>query len=159
MVVGGDEVGGVGGVGLATPCVAGDPAGVGGRGVGGERRGGVVVEGADNDGTGPRDGDLHGAAKEGAVVVAALEVIHLAGAALGDPVGEALCVEFAGSGVDWGDARGVEAGRKGLLTQPLFEAGSPSGGPLVVHDNVCPDLRINAPVCGVARWGCSNCLR
>src|SRR5277367_6179629 len=129
VVVGGNEVGGVGGAGLAgltAPGVAGDPAGVGGRRVGGERRGGVVVKGADDDGTSPGDGNLHGAAKEGAVVVAALEVVHLAGTALSDPVREALSVEVVGRGIDGGDARGVEAGRKGLLAQPLLEAGRPS---------------------------------
>jgi hypothetical protein len=148
VVVGGDEVGGIGRVGLAglaTPGVAGDPAGVGRRRVSGKRREGVVVEGAYDDGTGPGDGDLHGAAKEGAMVVAALEVVHLAGAALGDPVGEALCVEVVGCGVDGGDACGVETGVDGLLAQPLFERGSP----LVVHD-VPLASRINARICGEA---------
>ena len=59
VVVGGDELGGwlAGarvGSRLTAPGVAGDPAGVGRRGVDGERAGGVVVEGADDDGAGPR---------------------------------------------------------------------------------------------------------
>ncbi len=42
----------------------------------------------------------HGAAEEDAVVVAAFEVVHLAGSASGDPCGEALGVEVVGRRLD-----------------------------------------------------------
>jgi hypothetical protein len=131
VIVGGDEAGG-GCAGIAAaPGVAGDPAGVAGSGGGGERAGAVVVEGADDDGLGPGHGDLDGAAEENAVVVAALEVFHFAGATGGDPGVEAVGIGSGGVGVgreDGRDSAGVEACVKGILAEPAIEIGCPSVG-------------------------------
>ena len=107
------------------PGIAGDPAGVGRSGVDGARGVGVVVERADDDGTGPGNSDLDSAAKEDALLVAAFEVVHLAGSTCLDPGLEALSI---GVIRDRSDSCGVEAGLSGLFLQPLLEVGSPLGG-------------------------------
>ena len=85
MIIGGLEFVGARGAGSAAPCVSGDPAGAGFGFVDGERTGGVVVQGADDDGLGPRHCDLHVSSEQGSLFVAALEVLHLARPASVDP--------------------------------------------------------------------------
>jgi hypothetical protein len=109
---------------LAAQSIAGDPAGVQGGGVDGAGYGGVVVEGADQDGARPGEGDLDGAAEEGASVVTALEVVHLSGSTGVDPGGKTGVV-FAGGG---GDAGEVEAGVAGELIYRGAKFRGPCGG-------------------------------
>ena len=91
----------------------------------------VVVEGADNDRASPWEGNLDVAAEENAFLVAALEVVHFAGAARFDP-----CIEIGGGELvgkvfgrrDRRDACQFEAAGESLALQPLFEFGRPFRG-------------------------------
>ena len=136
VVVSGDELvrvsvcGGISFCRVAAPCVAGDPAGVGWCAVDGERRGGVVVQAADDDGARPRHRHLHAAAQKYALVVAAFEILHLACSAGGDPCGKTFgielgCVVARVCCINRGDACDVESGLGGLLAQPLLKLESP----------------------------------
>ncbi len=135
----GGGVGGGGG-GAAAPGVAGDPAGGGRSVIDGEGAGGSVAHGADDDGVGPRVGDLDGAAEEAAGPVASLEVVHVACAASGDPGLEALGVQGlggVGEALHGSDAGEVEAERAGAGVGPLLEVGVPEighGGMAVLDD-------------------------
>ena len=82
------------------PSVFCDPAGGGGCGIDGtgSRAGGsaeVVVEGADEDGAGPRHGGAGRRTEEFSGIVAPLEILHFSGAAGLDPGGEASGRECA----------------------------------------------------------------
>ena len=131
--------------GAAAPGIASDPTGVGWRGIGGEWGGGVVVEGADDDGSRPRNDALDGTTEKGALFVPPLEVFHLAGAASGDPCGETLGVELGrfggGCRIDRGDPCGVESGVDGQLAEPEVMFGDPFGSR---HDAV--PLGLAAPM-------------
>ena len=71
--------------GIACPGVAGDPAGFGRGGIDGSGRVGVVIGGANNDGARPRHGNTQRRAQRAVSLVAALQVLHLAGIAALDP--------------------------------------------------------------------------
>jgi hypothetical protein len=130
VVVGGDEFIGISAFGSSAPGVAGDPAGVCRRGVDRQRPRRVVVQSADDDRLRPRHRNVHLASQEYSLLVAALEILHLACSSFGDPGGESLGIDarLASLGVRSNDGRhsgGVKTRCYGQLTQPQLKLGRP----------------------------------